>query len=417
MGKHGMGIMNDNGERKWRGSLVDVRTKRSTDIDSDHELVVATLKIKLKSVRDNNTQHSQRRFNTHMLKTEEKRIEVANSLSTHILPNNVSSWEDTCNMLRSIAKTHVGYTKKSERKDWISDYTWNLIQERKCLKQQALGDVQSKERYKDVAKMLKRSARNDERNFAEAMAKEAEAGAGSNNMRELHKIIKRLSNNSQTRTQAIRDTNGKLLTNVEEQTKRWKQHFEDISNMNGDDYEPNHQQNYGNQMPDDSIITNAPTISEIATAINKFKRNKAPGEDAIPPELLQVDPTTSAKILHTHINEAWSNERLPNAWTKGIIIKLPKKGDLKQCDNWRGITLLNTVYKIIAIIINERLQPIEGTLRDEQPGFRPHRSCVDQTNTLRIFEKRSILLNEVQFGPLCKKTGADEDYKHHKGNV
>ncbi|XP_073821605.1 uncharacterized protein [Musca autumnalis] len=132
--------------RKWRGSLVDVRTKRSADIDSDHELVVATLKIKLKSVRDNNTQHSQRRFNTHMLKTEEKRIEVANSLSTHILPNNVSSWEDTYNMLRSIAKTHVGYTKKSERKDWISDYTWNLIQERKCLKQQALGDVQGKER-------------------------------------------------------------------------------------------------------------------------------------------------------------------------------------------------------------------------------------------------------------------------------
>ncbi|XP_073821719.1 uncharacterized protein [Musca autumnalis] len=248
-------------------------------------------------------------------------------------------------MLRSIAKTHVGYTKKSERKDWISDYTWNLIQERKCLKQQALGDVQSKERYKDVAKMVKRSARNDKRNFAEAMAKEAEAAAGSNNMRELHKIIKRLSNNSQTRTQAIRNTNGKLLTNVEEQTKRWKQHFEDISNMDGDDCEPNHQQNYGNKMPDDSIITDAPTISENATAINKLKRNKAPGEDGIPPELLQVDPSTSAKIIHTHINEAWSNERLPCAWTKGTIIKLPKKGDLKQCDSWRGITLLNTVYK------------------------------------------------------------------------
>ncbi|XP_073831797.1 uncharacterized protein [Musca autumnalis] len=132
------------------------------------------------------------------------------------------------------------------------------------------------------------------------MAKEAEAAAGSNNMKELYKIIKRYTNNSQIRSQPIRDTNGKLLTNAEEQTKRWKQHFEKISNIDGDDSESVHlvQQVNENQNVDNSINTDAPTIAEIATAIIKLKRNKAPGEDGIPPELLQVDPTTSVRIIH-----------------------------------------------------------------------------------------------------------------------
>ena len=57
MGKHGVGVQNENGERltigrKWRGSLLDVRVRREADAASDHHLVVADLNVKLKVYRD-----------------------------------------------------------------------------------------------------------------------------------------------------------------------------------------------------------------------------------------------------------------------------------------------------------------------------------------------------------------------------
>ena len=66
------------------------------------------------------------------------------------------------------------------------------------------------------------------------------------------------------------------------------------------------------------------------------------------------------------------------------------KGDLRDCGNWRGITLLNTSYKIVVTIIQKRLQCVEQSLRDEQAGYRPHRSCVDQANTLRILAEQLV---------------------------
>jgi len=96
------------------------------------------------------------------------------------------------------------------------------------------------------------------------------------------------------------------------------------------------------------IPCNPPRISEIEEAIKKLKKNKAPGEDGIPAELLQAKSRLSAEILHRPINTIWEEERVPESWKKGIIIKLPKKGDPTDCNNWRGITLLNTIYKLIA---------------------------------------------------------------------
>jgi hypothetical protein len=55
-----------------------------------------------------------------------------------------------------------------------------------------------------------------------------------------------------------------------------------------------------------------------------------------------------------------------------------KKGDRLDCTNYRPITLLNVVYKIFAIILNQRMVDIAETeLGDCQSGFRPNRSTVD----------------------------------------
>jgi hypothetical protein len=74
--------------------------------------------------------------------------------------------------------------------------------------------------------------------------------------------------------------------------------------------------------------------------------------------------------------------RFPKDWKEGIIVKIPKKGDNRNCNNWGGITLLVVIGKVFTRIILDRISGIlEAGIRKEQAGFRPNRSCIDQFNT------------------------------------
>ena len=84
----------------------------------------------------------------------------------------------------------------------------------------------------------------------------------------------------------------------------------------------------------------------------------------------------------------WQQEQVPANWKLGYLIKLPKKGDLIQCSNWRGITLLSTLSKVLARVVLERLKDaVDKQLRPEQAGFRQDKSCTNHIATLRIIIK------------------------------
>ena len=122
-----------------------------------------------------------------------------------------------------------------------------------------------------------------------------------------------------------------------------------------------------------------------------MKNGKATGTDNIPAEVLKADPYISADILLPLFQDIWQKETFPKESKEGIIIKVPKKGDLSQCRNWRGVTLLAVISKIFNKIILEQIKnSLEMGLRKEQAGFRHNRSCIDQINTLRVIIEQSI---------------------------
>ncbi|KAI8479716.1 hypothetical protein Bbelb_425190 [Branchiostoma belcheri] len=81
------------------------------------------------------------------------------------------------------------------------------------------------------------------------------------------------------------------------------------------------------------------TEDEVANAIKNLKNHKAAGIDQIPAELLKKGGDIMLKKLTVLCNTCWELGNTPLDWRKGAIMKLPKKGDLSDCGNWRGITL------------------------------------------------------------------------------
>lgn len=79
------------------------------------------------------------------------------------------------------------------------------------------------------------------------------------------------------------------------------------------------------------------------------------------------------------LQDAWEKEELPMGWRTGYFVKPPKKGDLSDCQNWRGIQLLSLPSKVFITLILERIRKaVDARLREEHAGFRAERSCTDQ---------------------------------------
>ena len=90
-------------------------------------------------------------------------------------------------------------------------------------------------------------------------------------------------------------------------------------------------------------------------------------------------------MLYSLFSKIWEKKEVPAQWKEGIIIKLPKKGDLVGCSNYRGITLLSTPGKILRRVLLEKMKEVvDPKLRDQQAGFLRNRSRADQIARMRI---------------------------------
>ena len=79
-----------------------------------------------------------------------------------------------------------------------------------------------------------------------------------------------------------------------------------------------------------------------------MKRNKAPGPDEITMEVFkEMDEENNEYVLEV-INEWWEKDEVPEEETLARVVLIYKKGDASLCENYRPISLLNSMYKIIA---------------------------------------------------------------------
>jgi hypothetical protein len=92
------------------------------------------------------------------------------------------------------------------------------------------------------------------------------------------------------------------------------------------------------------------------------------------------------------MNGVWRGEGLPENWREGVICPTYKKGEENKVENYRGITLLNTGYKMYALILSERTKR-EIEENDSQAGFRKGRDTLDNVYILDHLTKNELKKN------------------------
>ena len=132
-------------------------------------------------------------------------------------------------------------------------------------------------------------------------------------------------------------------------------------------------------------LDNPITEHEVRQAIKKLKTGKACGLDDICGEFLKHADNLVVPFLTNLFNRLYDASHFPLDWCKSVIIPLLKKGDDKNPDNYRGISLLSVVSKVFTAILNKRLYTWaehEQKISKEQAGFRKGYSTVDHIFTL-----------------------------------
>ena len=149
--------------------------------------------------------------------------------------------------------------------------------------------------------------------------------------RDLFKKIRDSKGTFHAKKGSIKDRNGMDLTEAEDIKKRWQEYTEEYKK------DLHHPDNHN------GVITDLePDIleCEVKWALESITMNKASGGDRFPDDLFQILKDDAVKVLHSVCQQIWKTQQWSHDWKRSVFIPIPKKGNAKECSNYRTIALL-----------------------------------------------------------------------------
>ncbi len=381
---------------RWR-LLQNCRVFRSAQFfNTDHRLVVATLRLQLKSKR---LPPSQPRLDVDRLKDPAVAGTFADKLSVRLggpsgAGDPESLWGTFKTATLEVAKGCIG-ARRGAKKGFVSAGTLEIIGRARSARLDGKRDL-SRALTRDVVHSL----RTDKEAQVRGLCEVTENHLWSSNPRPAYRAIRELrSSKPAPQCATIKAEDGVLLTEESAVRARWAEYFEQLFKANppavGLD-------TVGAVAPvaNPPISCDPPTLTEVKAAIRQLKGGKAAGCCGIHAELLKAGGDVAHESLLAVLNSSWNTGVIPSDWKKGIVVPLWKgKGDRQDCNNYRGVTLLSVPGKVFARVILERIRHhLLEYQRPEQAGFTPKRSTTDRILGLRVLTERK---REFQQGLLA----------------
>lgn len=382
-------------KRDRQDFLITRVMRGADDCWTDHRLLLSRCRLKIKKpVRVINI--TKRKFDTKKLSNPETskayRERVHKQLMTATNHREVSGeWKTIRDTITDAAAEIVGYSAKKHQ-DWFDDCNTEIsslinVKRQLRLRYEDNPTPENKKRFLDHKAECQRALRSLQNRWWQEKSTELQAYSDSRDMRNFFAGTKQLFGPARSHHTVLKSADNQELTDPEEIIARWKEHFSELLNRRNhvhDDF-----LRYVPQFRTRHWMSNIPTLEEFKQAMKAIKPFKSPGPDNIPLELLAHGGEALTIRLHRLFLRIWEEEEVPADLKDANIVAIFKKGDRGICGNYRGISLLSIVGKILARILLNRLVTLtDEILPETQCGFRTNRGTIDMIFCARQIQEK-----------------------------
>lgn len=368
---------------RWKSSIQNVKTLPGAECGSDHKLLLARVKIHIKSKKAKVTAPPLNSGNIHLFKEKlsEKLEAIPNNSE---IENSETLWQTLkTTMIDTKEEVIQQSTNDVKIKQWMTDETWDAVKKRKMLRRTGIRNNEQMIEYQRLNKDIQRLSRRDKNQHLQKICLGIERLHNTNETRDLFRTIKEITREFKPRTWKIEDQNGKTITEIEGVLEVWQLYCRKL-------YE-NEDPEQENELPSMSEVEQEPDIlrDEVEQAIHFLKNNKSTGGDNISAEMLKQLDEVGITILWKICNNIWKTGQWPTDWCTSTFIPLHKKGSSQKCDNYRTIALISHPSKVMLRILLQRLRSfLDWQIPQEQAGFVSGRGTREQISNVRqIIEK------------------------------
>ena len=293
-----------------------------------------------------------------------------------------SNWCTLKKCILAAAEESLGRGRKKQP-EWFmeaADTQTPLLEAKRAAHAKVLqiDSVANRRAFRRQQRMVNAAVDEAKEEWVRRLAKDAERAKkdGKQRWKSIRQLQATFAGRRPRRPTALLTEDGDLTRGPTEVKQRWYDHFTSILNIRSQ-----YRQEVIDEMPAQSSrleVDHPPTSDELSHALGHLKGGKAGGKTRILPELLKCGGTEMQNRLLLLIQDIWRQGSVVEDWRDAVVVQIPKKGDLRLCDNRWGISLLDVIGKVLARILQERLQAVgKLTLPESQCGFRKGRGCVD----------------------------------------
>jgi sorting nexin-29 len=372
---------------RWK-LVQNCRVFRSAEFFStDHRLVVATLRICLRSRKIQKS--GLPRLDLERLKDPNVSAEFAAKVSERL--DRIGNMSDPDRLWEAFKRGTLDAAgvcipvKPRRKNDFVTTETREIIEASRAARLNRTG----------LHRQLRRQARaalgSDKERWVRGIAEEVEKRLFSSGSQPAYQALKRLRSKPPSRVISVKTADGRVLTDPDECRTRWAEYFQQLFVA----APPATQLNTSGiaiRAADPPISTAPPSLEEVRMAVGGLKSGKAVGICGIAGEMLKSGGPDIIGGLHSVLVAVWESGIIPTDWRQGLVVPIWKgKGDRLDCNNYRGVTLLSVPGKVLARLLLSRIRShLLLFQRPEQSGFTPKKSTIDRILALRVLIERRL---------------------------